>query len=93
MTTIDDKTRATAMLISSVLFRATLIGFGLLIISCIPLLFLTDQVHTIHNSMIEIPRDQYNALLFTWLGNMKMLIIVLLLLPAIAIRWALKKAS
>ena len=91
MITIDEKTRATAMLISSVLFRATLIGFGLLIISCIPLLFLTDQVHTIHNSMIEIPRDQYNALLFNWLGNMKMLVIVLFLLPAISIRWALKK--
>jgi len=91
MTAIDDKTRATAMLISSVLFRAALIGFVLLLITCIPLLLLTDQIHEIHNSMIEIPRDQYNALLFTWLGNMKMLIIVLLLLPAIGIRWALKK--
>ena len=91
MTTIDDKTHATAMLISSVLFRAALIGFVLLLITCIPLLLLTDQIHEIHNSMIEIPRDQYNALLFTWLGNMKILIIVLLLLPAIGIRWALKK--
>jgi hypothetical protein len=93
MTAIDDKTRATAMLISSVLFRATLIGFGLLIIMCIPILFLTDQMHAIHNSMIKIPDKEYNVLLFNWLGNMKMLIIVLLLLPAIAIRWALKKAS
>ena len=33
MTTIDDRTRATAMLISNVLFRATLIGFGLLRLS------------------------------------------------------------
>jgi hypothetical protein len=90
MTAIDDKTRSTAMLISSVLFRATLTGFGLLIISCIPILFLTDQLHAIHNSMIGIPRDQYNALLFNWLGNMKMLVIVLFLLPAISIRWALK---
>jgi hypothetical protein len=91
MAAIDDSTRVTAHFISNVLFRATLIGFGLLIISCIPILFLTDQVHAIHNSMIEIPRDQYNALLFNWLGNMKMLVIVLFLLPAISIRWALKK--
>ena len=91
MTAIDETTQGTAMFISSELFRATLIGFVLLIITCIPILFLTDQMYAIHSSMIEIPRDQYNALLFTWLGNMKMLIIVLLLLPAIGIRWALKK--
>ena len=91
MTTIDDRTRATAMLISSVLFRAALLGFVLLLITCIPLLVLTDQVYTLHSSMIDIPRDQYNLLLFTWLGDMKMLVIVLLLLPAIGIRWALKK--
>lgn len=90
MTAIDDKTRATAMLISSVLFRATLIGFALLLITCIPMLFMTDQIYTIHSSMIDIPRDQYNVLMFTWLGNMKVLVIVVLLLPAIGIRWALK---
>ena len=92
MTAIDDKTRATAMFISSVLFRATLVGFVLLLITCIPILFLTDQAYAIHSSMIDIPRDQYNALLFSWLGDMKMLIIVVLLLPAIGIRWALKKS-
>ena len=92
MTAIDDKTRATAMFISSVLFRATLLGFGLLLITCIPILFLTDQMYAIHSSMMDIPRDQYNALLFSWLGNMKILVIVLFLLPAIAIRWALKKS-
>ena len=93
MTTIDDGTRAAAMLMSSVLFRAFLIGCGLLLLSSTAILLLTDDVYAIHNSMIEIPRDQYNTLLFNWLGNMKILIIVLLLLPAIAIRWALKKAS
>jgi len=93
MTAIDDKTRATAMLISSVLFRATLIGFVLLLIICIPILFMTDQIYTIHSSMIDIPRDQYNVLMFTLLGNMKVLIIVVLLLPAIGIRWAMKNAS
>ena len=93
MPTIDDRTRATAMLISSVLFRATLAGFVLLLFISIPILFLTDQVYAIHSSMMEMPRDQYNLLLFTWLGDMKMLLIVLLLLPAIGIRWALKKSS
>ena len=93
MPTIDDRTRATAMLISSVLFRAALAGFVLLVFISIPILFLTDHVYAIHSSMMEMPRDQYNLLLFTWLGDMKMLLIVLLLLPAIGIRWALKKSS
>ena len=93
MTTIDDKTRATAILISSVLFRATLIGFVLLILFAIPVLFLTEQMYAVHNSMIEIEPAEHGVLMFTWLGNMKMLVIVLLLLPAIGIRWALKKSS
>ena len=90
MTAMDDKTRATAMFISSVLFRATLIGFVLLILFAIPVLFLTEQMYTIHNSMIEIEPAEHRVLLFTWMGNMKMLIFVVLLLPAIGIRWALR---
>ena len=88
MTAIDEKTRATAMLISGALFRATVVGFGLLIVTCIPVTFLTDWLHKFHDRMIEIPRAEYNVLLFTWLGNMEMLVIVLFLLPAIGIRWA-----
>ena len=93
MNAIDDKTQSAAMLISSVLFRACLLGFGLLIIASIPILLLTDQIYAVHSSIIDIPRPEYNALLFGWLGYMKMLVIVLFLLPAIAIRWALNKAS
>lgn len=93
MNAIDDKTQSAAMLISSVLFRACLLGFGLLIIASIPILLLTDQIYAVHSSIIDIPRPEYNSLLFSWLGYMKMLVIVLFLLPAIAIRWALNKAS
>ena len=93
MIAIDDKTRSTALLIASVLFRAFLLGIGLLILGCIPVLFLTDQVYAVHSSMIDIPRPEYNALLFGWLGNMKLLLLIFFLLPAVAIRWALKKAE
>ena len=75
-----------------VLFRAFLLGWGLLFISCIPVLFLTDQIYAVHSSMLDIPRPEYNALLFSWLGDMKLLPVVFFLLPAIAIGWALKKA-
>ena len=78
------------MLVSSVLLRAFAIGACLLAISCVPVLFMTDQIYGIHNAMIEIPRPEYNAILFSWLGNLKLLLIVFLLLPSISIRWALK---
>ena len=90
MTAIDDKSRTTALFISSVMFRAFLLGFGLLLLACIPVFALTDQIYAVHSSMIEIPRPQYNALLFASLGNMKLLLFVFLLLPACAIRWALR---
>ena len=93
MIAIDDKTRSVAMLISSVLLRACLLGFGLLILTGIPILFLTDQVYAVHSSIIDIPRPEYNTLLFSWLAYMKLLLLIFFLLPAIAIRWALKKAS
>ncbi len=93
MISIDDKTRSAAMLISSVLFRAFFLGWGLLILSCIPGLFLTDQLYAVHSNMIAIPRPEYNAILFSWLGDMKLLLLIFFLMPAIAVRWALKKAS
>ena len=91
MNEVDDKTRSAAMLISQVLFRAFVVGFGLLILSMLPVLLLTDQIYAIHSSMIDIPRPMYNALMFEWLGHMKLLLVMLFLLPAIAIRWTLKK--
>jgi hypothetical protein len=87
-----DDTRSTAMLISNVLFRTFLLGFGLFCLSTIPLLLLTDQIYAIHNSMIAIPRPAYNAILFEWMANMKMVLATFFLLPAIGIRWALKKS-
>jgi len=93
MAAIDDRTRATAMLISSALFRACLVGFGVLILTCFPMLVLDDQVYFIHSSMIDIPREEYNALIFTAIADLKILIIVVLLLPAIGIHWTLKVTS
>jgi hypothetical protein len=92
MNAIDNKTRDTAMFVSNILFRATVLGFVLLGISCIPILGMTDAIYAVHSSIIEIPRSEYNAILFTWIGNMKILVLVVFLLPAIAIRWALKAA-
>lgn len=93
MPTIDEKTHATAILISNILFRAALIGMALLLLACIPLFLLTDQAYAFHNSFVEMPREQYNSLVFQWLGNLKILVIVLFLVPAIAIRWSLRASG
>ena len=93
MIDIDNRTRAMGLLISSVLFRTCLLGFGLLILSCIPVFFLADWCYAVHSWMLDIPRPEYNALLFSWLGNMKQLLLVFFLLPAVAIRWTLKQTS
>jgi hypothetical protein len=92
MAAIDDKTRATALFVSSALFRATLAGFVLLLLFALPVLFMTDQMYAIHSCLMDIPRAGYDELLFAFMGDMKLLILVVLLLPAIGIRWALKKA-
>lgn len=91
MPDLDDKTRATALFVSSALFRAALAGFGLLLLFALPVLFMTDPMYAIHSSLMDIPRARYDELLFTFLGDMKLLIFVVLLLPAIGIRWALKR--
>ena len=93
MIVIDKKTRSTAMLMSSVLFRSFLLGSGLLLLTCLPVLLLTDEIYALHSGMIDIPRPDYNTLLFGWLGNMKLLLLIFFLVPAIAIRWALKNTS
>ena len=90
MAEIDNTTRSTALLISNVLFRAFFVGFGLFCVSTIPLLFFTDQIYAIHSRMLDIPRPMYNALLFEWMANMKTWLMLLFLLPAVGIRWALK---
>ena len=91
MNAIDENTRATAMFVSNVLFRACVLGFVFLGISGIGMLSLTDQIYAIHSSMIDIPRPSYNAMLFDWIANMKILVMVFFLLPAVAIRWTLSR--
>ena len=50
-------------------------------------------MYAVRSSMIDIPRPDYNALLFALLGDIRMLLLVFFLLPAIAIRWALRSVA
>jgi len=92
MIAIDDKTRSVAMLISSVLFRSFVIGLGLLIFAAIAFAALTDEIFSLHRNFLDIPRLEFDSILLRLLLHMRLLLFVFFLIPAIAIRWALRKA-
>lgn len=89
---IDDRTRSSALLVSSVLFRSFAIGIAVLILGSVALVVLLEPVYDLHRIFFETPRPEFSAILLTGLLQMRMLLFVFFLFPAIAIRWALKTA-
>jgi hypothetical protein len=87
---VNDEKLEFLWLIVKALYRASGIGFVLLL-SFLPFLFMTDQTYAYHNSIIPMERLTYNALMFRIFAEMKIVIIVLLLLPAIGLHWTLAK--
>ena len=90
MNNVNDEKLEFLWLIVKALYRASGIGFVLLL-SFLPFLFMTDQTYAYHNSIIPMERLTYNALMFRIFAEMKIVIIVLLLLPAIGLHWTLAK--
>ena len=80
----------TLWLITKALYMASAVGFGLILIS-LPALFLSDTTHAIHNAIIPMERMAYNTMMFRLFGEMKILLIVCLLCPAIGLHWALAR--
>jgi len=85
---VNDKKLESPWLIVKALYRASGIGFVLLV-AFLPFLFITDQTYTYHNSIVPMDRLTYNALMFLIFAEMKILIIVFLLLPAVGLHWTL----
>ncbi len=90
MTKSDNEKLELLWLITKALYRASLAGFLLMIVS-LPLLFMTDQIYALHNSIISLERPTYNALIFGFFAALKILILVFLLLPAIGLHWTIAK--
>lgn len=78
-------------MIVGVLYRSAAIGFALMILSAVPVLLLTDQVYAIHNWLIAIERPAYNLMMFRLLGEMKILVLVFFLIPAMGLHWTLAR--
>ena len=52
---------------------------------------MTDQIYPLHNAIIPMDRLTYNAMMFRVLVDMKILVFIFLLLPAIGLHWTLRK--
>jgi hypothetical protein len=91
MTSIDEKTRSTALLISSVLFRSFFLGIGIVIIAAIAFIACLDQAFAVYSEFLDSPRLNFELMIVGGLIQMRILLLTFFLIPAIAIRWALKK--
>ena len=87
-----DRQHETLWLITKALYRASAVAFGFFFLT-IPVLFLTDYTYAIHNSIVPMERMAYNELMFGWFGDLKILIMVCLLCPAIGLHWTLARHS
>ena len=85
-----DRQHETLWLITKALYRASAVGFGWLLLS-MPFLFLTDFTYAIHNSIVPMERMAYNEIIFSWFGDLKVLLMVCLLCPAIGLHWTLAR--
>ena len=86
----EDKNFDTPWLIVKSLYRASVLGF-LIVTLYLPLVFMSDQIYPIHNAIISIDRLTYNAMMFEALIDMKTMVVVFLLLPAMGLHWTLCK--
>lgn len=64
----------------------TLINYGILIISTVMLLVCGDWVKGIHSKMFNISESSLDTLYFNYLGNYKLAIFILNLVPYIALK-------
>ncbi len=63
----------------------TLINIGLLMFASIMLLALNNWVYKIHSKWFPMPRETYNAIVYSFLGFYKLMIWVLCLIPWVAL--------
>jgi len=63
----------------------TLIHMGLLIAVSIMLIVLSNWVYRIHSKWFPMPRETYNAIVYSFLGVYKLMIWVFALVPWLAL--------
>lgn len=87
-----DQDRERGWLLVGTLYRSAVIGFAFMILSAVPVLFFTDEVYAIHNSFMSMERNAYNLMMFRLLGEMKILVLIFFLVPAMGLHWTLAQS-
>ncbi len=82
----DAGTPITLEVLGDVLFRGFLVGFAFLLLCFLAFVFFHEPIYTLHSAIFDITREAHTALIYEWIGNMKLLIISLFLIPWIAVR-------
>ena len=90
MTNLEDSWLDRLWLVNTALYRASLLGF-LLTLTAVPGLFLREQIYAIHNEIIPMQRETYNAMFFGGYVLLKTMVITFLFLPALGLHWTIAK--
>ena len=78
--------------IASFLWRSLVLGYLVLIVWTIALLWPGSLLCQLHQNLFDLSLHECNIVLYGGLGLMKILLIVFYLLPWLAIRWLLKRS-
>jgi len=63
----------------------TIINGGLFILSSVILMCAGNLVYKIHSKLFPMPRESFNAIIYSFLGFMKVIVIMFNLVPYIAL--------
>lgn len=72
--------------IEAILFRSWVMGFIILAIWFLAILFLSEQVLAIHSQIFGLTRHEFDLIMYCGMGLWKLVVILFFLIPWAAIR-------
>ena len=79
--------------VKDILLKCIIIGFGVLIYTMVMIFFFGDFAFSIHHMMFDITREQFNVMIYAFMGVFKVLWLVIFVMPYLAIIWSEKKGE
>ncbi len=78
-------------ILKRLLFKCSVLGFGLLIYSTIAVYFLNDVAYAIHSQMFNVSKQHFNDSIYSFITFFKMLWLILFVIPYLALIWEERK--
>ncbi len=85
------QTPITLELVGQVLQRSFILGFAFLLVVSLPMLLLGDQIYAIHSKLFPMSREAHTMLIFSWIGDFKLVVFGVFLIPWLAVRGTLNR--